>query len=406
MATRKPTLPKTPSAPARGDRRRQPGLPAPAKTDAALPEASGFPIVAIGASAGGLEAFEQFLRAMPDGSGMGFVVLQHLDPTHASILTEILQRSTRMPVNEAHDQVVVATDHVYVIPPNRDMVITQGALSLTEPVGQRGRHMPIDSFMRSLADDQGALAVGIVLSGTGTDGTLGLRAIHGAGGLCLVQDPASAKYDGMPASTIQAGCASQVLAVEDMPKALAADARLRELMVQNRKSPVNDKRVARVLMRLRASTGHDFSQYKKSTLGQRMVRHGLADAEAYARFLNEHPDEVQALFRELLISVTTFFRDPEVFDFLKKSVLPALLANRSERESRCASGWRAARPRKMPFPGDAAARSGRRIAPRAAGADLQHRHRPGHHRDGPRRAVPAQNRSGSFARAPAPLLRQ
>jgi two-component system CheB/CheR fusion protein len=336
MATRKPTPPKTPPAPARGDRRRQPGLPAPAQADTALPEASGFPIVAIGASAGGLEAFEQFLRAMPDGSGMGFVVLQHLDPTHASILTEILQRSTRMPVNEAHDQVVVAPDHVYVIPPNRDMVITQGALSLTEPVGQRGRHMPIDSFMRSLADDQGALAVGIVLSGTGTDGTLGLRAIHGAGGLCLVQDPATAKYDGMPASAIQAGCASQVLAVEDMPKALAADARLRELMVQNRKSPVNDKRVARVLMRLRASTGHDFSQYKKSTLGRRiarrMVQHGLADVEAYERFLNEHPDEVEALFRELLINVTSFFRDAEVFDFLKKSALPALLANRSESE--------------------------------------------------------------------------
>ena len=336
MATRKPPPPKTPSAPASGRPRRQPKLPAPVHSEEALPTASGFPIVAIGASAGGLEAFEQFLRAMPDGSGMGFVVLQHLDPTHASILTEILQRSTRMPVNEACDQVVVEPDHVYVIPPNRDMVISQGALGLSEPHGQRGRHMPIDSFMRSLADDQGALAIGIVLSGTGTDGTLGLRAIHGAGGLCLVQDPATAKYDGMPASAIQAGYASQVLAVEDMPKALSADARLRDLMAQNRESPANDKRLARVLMRLRAGTGHDFSQYKKSTLGRRiarrMVQHGLADMEAYERFLNEHPDEVEALFRELLINVTSFFRDPEVFDFLKKSVLPVLLANRSESE--------------------------------------------------------------------------
>ena len=336
MATRKPTPSKTPSAAAGDDRRHPPNPSAPDPSGEAFPTESGFPIVAIGASAGGLEAFEQFLRAMPDDSGMGFVVLQHLDPTHASILTEILQRSTRMPVNEARDQVVVEPDHVYVIPPNRDMVIIQGALGLSEPRGPRGRHMPIDSFMRSLADDQGALAVGIVLSGTGTDGTLGLRAILGAGGLCLVQDPATAKYDGMPASAIQAGYASQVLAVEDMPKALAADARLRELMVQNRKSPINDKRLARVLMRLRAATGHDFSQYKKSTLGRRiarrMVQHGLVDVEAYERYLNEHPDEVQALFCELLINVTSFFRDPEVFDFLKASVLPALLANRSETE--------------------------------------------------------------------------
>jgi len=295
---------------------------------------STFPVVAIGASAGGLEAFDQFFRAMPADSGMGFVLVQHLDPTHTSILAEILQRSTAMPVVEAGQQMPIEPNHVYVIPPNRDMVIERGALSLSVSSRPRGGgQMAIDRFFRSLAEDQGEYAVGIVLSGTGTDGTLGLRAIHGAGGLCLVQDPASAKYDGMPASAIQAGFATQVLAVQDMPKALDADARLRRLMLQNPNTAMANKRLARVLMRLRSATGHDFSQYKKSTLGRRvarrMVQHGLADIPAYEQYLKEHPGEVQALFHELLINVTSFFRDPEIFGFLKANVLPGLLADRA-----------------------------------------------------------------------------
>ncbi|MDP2021195.1 MAG: chemotaxis protein CheB, partial [Hydrogenophaga sp.] len=273
------------------------------------PAFSPFPVVAIGASAGGLEAFEQFFRAMPADSGMGFVLVQHLDPTHTSILSEILQRSTAMPVVEAVQQMPIEPNRVYVIPPNHDMVIERGALSLRVSSRPRGGgQMAIDRCFRSLAEDQGEYAVGIVLSGTGTDGTLGLRAIHGAGGLCLVQDPATAKYDGMPASAIQAGFATQVLAVEDMPKALEADARLRRLMLQNQNAAAADKRLTHVLMGLRSATGHDFSQYKKSTLGRRiarrMVQHGLADIPAYERYLAEHPGEVQALFHELLINVT------------------------------------------------------------------------------------------------------
>ena len=297
------------------------------------PAFSAFPVVAIGASAGGLEAFEQFFRAMPPDSGMGFVLVQHLDPTHTSILSEILQRSTSMPVVEASHQLPIERNHVYVIPPNRDMVVERGALSLSVSSRQRGGQMPIDRFFRSLAEDQGESAVGIVLSGTGTDGTLGMRAIHGAGGLCLVQDPASAKYDGMPASAIQAGFATQVLAVQDMPKALDADARLRRLILQNQSAAAADKRLTRVLMRLRTATGHDFSQYKKSTLGRRIARrmaqHGLVDIPAYERYLAEHPDEVQALFHEMLINVTSFFRDPEIFGYLKANVLPGLLADRA-----------------------------------------------------------------------------
>ena len=313
--------------------------PAPAPSTATDPSSapaafSGFPVVALGASAGGLEAFEQFFKAMPPDSGMAFVLVQHLDPSHASILSEILQRSTQMPVAEARNKMPVERNHVYVIPPNHDMVIARGCLNLTVSSRPRSVTLPIDRFFRSLAEDQGEFAVGIVLSGSGTDGTLGMREIHGVGGLCLVQNPTTAKYDGMPSSVIEAGFATQVLAVEDMPRALEADARLRHLIAQDRETPVVDKQLARVLMRLRAGTGHDFSQYKKSTLGRRvarrMVQHGLTDIEAYERYLGEHPEEIQALFRELLINVTSFFRDTEVFDFLKRTVLPSLLEGRAD----------------------------------------------------------------------------
>ncbi len=196
----------------------------PAAAGAPAPPGAGFPIVGLGASAGGLEAFEQFFRRMAPNSGMAFVLVPHLDPSHASILTEILQRSTAMPVIEAQDQMAVAPNGVYVIPPNRNMAIFHGALQLSVPEVPRGQRMPIDAFLRALAEDQGDNAIGIVLSGTGTDGTLGLRAILGAGGITLVQAPASAKYDGMPASAIQAGYATHILPVEEMPPVLLAAA--------------------------------------------------------------------------------------------------------------------------------------------------------------------------------------
>ena len=169
--------------------------PPPTPLDNTLPT---FPIVGIGASAGGLEAFEAFFRACPADTGMGFVLVPHLDPDHASLLTEILQRSTAMPVVQALDQLAVAPNHVYVIPPNREMSIAHAVLQLHLPEQPRGQRMPIDGFLRSLAEDQAERAIGIILSGTATDGTLGLRAILGGGGICMVQDPASARYDGMP----------------------------------------------------------------------------------------------------------------------------------------------------------------------------------------------------------------
>ena len=294
-------------------------------------EVQGFSIIGIGASAGGLESFEHFFRKVPPDSGMAFVLVPHLDPSHASILTEILQRSTTMPVVEAQDQVQVEPNYVYVIPPNRDMAIFHGVLQLNVPEQPRGQRMPIDAFLRSLAEDQGEKAVGIILSGTGTDGTLGLRAILGAGGVSLVQEPATAKYDGMPNSAIQAGYATHVLPVEKMP----------ELLTSGRspgQQPETPAAVAsglnRILMQLRSTTGHDFTQYKKSTIGRRIARrmdmHDIEDREVYARYLKEHPPEVQALFKELLINVTNFFRDPEAFDALKQDILPQLFADKPE----------------------------------------------------------------------------
>jgi two-component system, chemotaxis family, CheB/CheR fusion protein len=304
----------------------------PAPADAPQP----FPIVGLGASAGGLEAFEQFLHAMPADSGLALVLVQHLDPSHASILKDILQRTTDMPVVEAQDQQQVLPNHAYVIPPNRDMVIFHGRLQLSVPNEPRSLRMPIDTFLRSLAEDLGERAAGIVLSGTGTDGTLGLRAIHGAGGLCLAQDPATARYDGMPNSAIRSDCGAQVMAVDQMPRVLLKGMQMPPIGQPTAvtQAPVTTAAVAdgglsRVLMLLRSATGHDFSMYKKSTIGRRvqrrMARHGIEDVEVYARYLRENPGELRTLFSEMLINVTSFFRDPEAFVALRAILQPVFL---------------------------------------------------------------------------------
>lgn len=324
MATKKTN--KSPKAPAVA-----------AKTDATVTAKNeeGFNIVGIGASAGGLEAFEQFFRKIPPDCGMAFVLVSHLDPDHGSLLTEILQRSTTMPVVEAVDQVRVEPNHVYVLPPNREMAIFHGALQLNEPEMPRGQRMVIDAFLRSLAEDQGEKAIGIILSGTGTDGTLGLRAIQGAGGITLVQEPATAKYDGMPVSAIHAGYATYTLAVEKMPEQLLSNTRQLNVQQEKPRPDTNGTSgLSRILMLLRSGTGNDFSLYKKSTIGRRierrMAQHNIEDTEIYARYLKEHPAEVQLLFKELLINVTSFFRDPEAFVAMKQDILPLLLKDKPE----------------------------------------------------------------------------
>jgi two-component system CheB/CheR fusion protein len=289
-----------------------------------------FRIVGIGASAGGLEAFEEFFRHMPTDSGLAFVLVPHLDPSHGSLLSEILQRSTTMQVVEAKDQVEVRPNCIYVIPPNHNMEIYQGKLQLSVPTVPRGQRLPIDGFLRSLAEDRQENAVGIILSGTGTDGTLGLRAILGMGGLALVQEPSTAKYDGMPSSAIRSGYATLVLPPEKMPDALLAEKG--KVAFDTEAAPVKAKAesgIGRILMQLRAITGHDFSLYKQSTISRRiarrMLQHAVENTEDYARYLKENPLEVHSLFKELLINVTSFFRDPEAFDVLEdKILLPTL----------------------------------------------------------------------------------
>ena len=297
--------------------------------------AATFAIVGIGASAGGLEAFEHFFNSMPPTSGLAFVLVPHLDPAHESILGEILQRATSMPVIEAMDQMIVEPNHVYVIPPNREMTIFHGALQLAVPESPRGQRMPIDAFLRSLAEDRGEQAVGIILSGTGTDGTLGLRSIIGAGGVTLVQAPATAKYDGMPNSAARAGYAGQVLPVEEMPEALLAGVHLLPrggALPPEILAPSAAGGLSRLLSLVRSATGHDFSHYKKSTIGRRierrMTQHDLTDIDVYVRYVKEHPAEAQILFKELLINVTSFFRDPEAFVALKEEILPQLFADK------------------------------------------------------------------------------
>ena len=236
MATKKTAEKPAVKAAAKPAAARKPRASAAAATDAApatsalaalgaSTHAPAFPIVGIGASAGGLEAFEVFFRACPMDTGMAFVLVPHLDPGHVSLLTEILQRATAMPVVEALDQIAVAPDHVYVIPPNREMAILGGVLQLSVQERARGQRMPIDGFLRSLAEDQAERAIGIILSGTATDGTLGLRAILGGGGACMVQEPSTAKYEGMPSSAIKAGYATHILPVEAMPALLVEVAR-------------------------------------------------------------------------------------------------------------------------------------------------------------------------------------
>lgn len=295
-----------------------------------------FPIVGIGASAGGLEAFERFFRACPADIGMAFVLISHLSPSHESLLTEILQRSTTMPVVQALDQTRVEPNRVYVIPPNREMDIMNGVLHLSMPELMHGQRMPINVFLRSLAADQAEKAIGIVLSGTASDGTLGLRAILNAGGICMVQEPSTAKYDGMPQSAIAAGCSTHILPVEQMP-AMLKEA-VRQLPLRKKVPAIETEETLRdinqVLLQVRISTGHDFSLYKKSTISRRIERrmatHDIKSAAVYARYLKENGAEAQALFHDLLINVTSFFRDPDAFVALKKTILPPLLAGKPE----------------------------------------------------------------------------
>jgi len=304
--------------------------------DKKTPVKTSFPIIGIGASAGGLEAFELFFKTMPAESGMAFVLVPHLDPGHASMLSEILQRNTTMPVHEATDGTVIQPDHVYIIPPARDMAVFQGILHLSVPEKVRGMRLPIDAFFRSLAEDQGERAICVILSGSGSDGTLGLRAVQGVGGVSFVQDPATARYDGMPSSAIQGGVATYVLPVEKIATQLVLYVKtIADTGVTPRpRAPEALSAVRRITMLLRSKTGNDFSQYKQSTIRRRIERrmgvHDLGNMDDYARYLQENPAEIHILFKELLINVTSFFRDKEAFEAFAAMVLPRMFADKPD----------------------------------------------------------------------------
>ena len=288
-----------------------------------------FHIVAIGASAGGLEALEQFFRNVPKNCGIAFVVIQHLDPNHVGIMPELLQRITEMKVEQATDFLQVLPNHLYVIPPNKSMSILNGFLHLFEPVESHGLRLPIDIFFRSLAEDQRENSIGVILSGMGSDGSLGLKAIKEKSGIVLVQDPKSAKFDGMPQSAINSVIVDIVAKANELPEKLITFLKINPLA--SKKYDIDDiskSNLEKIVILLRAQTGHDFSLYKKNTLFRRIERrmnvHQIDKIAMYVRYLQENPIELEILFKELLIGVTNFFRDTLVWEKLKNSILPDL----------------------------------------------------------------------------------
>jgi two-component system CheB/CheR fusion protein len=290
-----------------------------------------FPVVCVGASAGGLEAFTQLLSALPTDTGMAFVLVSHLSPSHASHLAEILSRATSMPVNEVKDEPKVQPNCVYVIPPDWSMIIAKGSLKLLPRHKVDGRHHPIDLFLESLAEDQKHKAIAVILSGTGSDGTLGMDEIKAAGGITFAQDE-SAAYEGMPRSAVMAGTVDFRLSPSDIARELSKIARHAYVGTDGPPERIVDgAQTTQILRLLHHSSGVDFTNYKAPTLRRRIARrmalHKVETLTEYAEYLKDHPVELDALFQDILINVTSFFRDPETFELLKTRVFPRIVAD-------------------------------------------------------------------------------
>ncbi len=312
----------------------------------ASPTPATFPIVGIGASAGGLESFTQLLQGLPPDTGMGFVLIQHLSPTSKSLLADILARGSPIPVISAESGMAVEPDHVYVMPAGVDMTIAGGRLVLASRRAQPGRHLPIDEFLRSLAVDRRDRAIGVILSGADSDGVAGLAAIKSEGGVTLVQEPSTAPYQGMPRHAVEAGVADYIL---DLPGIAHELARLASHPFLTRSVDEHDTMdsgsqgslMGQVLLLLRRQTGVDFSGYKRATLGRRLARRMLlqkaVDLEAYVDLLRKQPQEVEALYQDILVMVTEFFRDSDTFEFLKTDIFPNLL--RAKRDGGAVRMW-------------------------------------------------------------------
>lgn len=290
-----------------------------------------FSIAGIAASAGGLEAFKQFFSTMPSDSGIAFILVPHLDPTHRSLMVELLARETSMDVREVEQGMEIAPNCVYIIPPNQNLTIEQGKLQLSESIKQRGSNIAFDGFFRSLANHQQEDAIGIILSGTGSHGTAGLREIKAVGGLVIAQAPATAEYPQMPESAIHAGIVDLVLSPEMMPAALMKYIRGRESLSAETVHPSDggSDEIGPVLELLRANTRFDFRFYRKNMLVRRIHRRmrlcQLDRIADYIKLLQENPEEISILNRDLLIGVTSFFRDPDAFDALQREVIADLV---------------------------------------------------------------------------------
>ncbi|HKQ48857.1 MAG TPA: chemotaxis protein CheB [Phycisphaerae bacterium] len=299
------------------------------------------PIVGIGASAGGLDALKQFFQGMPPDSGAAFVLIQHLDPTHESLTAELLGAQTQMSVVQVQRAMAVEPNHVYVIPPNKYLSVKDGTLRLTEPLEQRWMRMPVDYFLRSLAQDCKERAIGIILSGTGTDGTLGLKEVKASGGLTIAQELGTAQYDGMPRSAIASGAVDQVLALADMPKVLVGY--IGHPYVCPRPAPEksaaegDEDKLDAVIAILRTRAKFDFGSYKKGTLSRRIhrrmsLRH-IDRIKDYVDELRRDPAEVSALQKDLFINVTSFFREPESWDALQEQVIAPLVREKGRNDA-------------------------------------------------------------------------
>ena len=309
----------------------------PAMPDPILPQAeepqkkASFPVIGIGASAGGLEAMERLLSRLPVDTGMAFVIISHTDPARTSMLPEILRRKTKIPITEIKEGLKAEPDRAYLPPSDKDLRIEDRIFHLEERQTKNGVHMPIDRFLRSLAEDCEERSGCIILSGTGTDGTRGLDAIKKRTGVTFAQSSDSAQYSGMPQSAIGTGLVDFVLSPEEMPEKLIRYFENRE---KTQAVGYPDRELQRILHFLANRTRHDFSEYKKSTMVRRVERRmgiaGAVNGSAYLRYLQDNPNETEALFNDLLIGVTSFFRDPEAFAFLKEEMIPSILGKSSE----------------------------------------------------------------------------
>ncbi|MDR4504246.1 MAG: PAS domain-containing protein [Candidatus Scalindua sp.] len=295
-----------------------------------------FPVVGIGASAGGLEAIEGFIVNLPAHSNLAVVIIQHLAPSYKSIMGSLLSKYTKMRIVEIKDGMKIEPDTVYMNPPDSDVAVMNRTFQLITPLETHAARLPIDFFFRSLSEDQGEKAVCIVLSGTGTDGTLGLKAIKGAGGMTMVQSEKQAKYDSMPRNAINTGLVDFILPVEKMGGELIKYSKhpyIEKPDAVGTSEQTYQNTITKILLQIRAKTGHDFSNYKQNTtrrrIERRMAVHQIEKVSDYLTYLREKPGEVEALYKDMLIGVTSFFRDPDAFEILKEKVLTSLLKNGS-----------------------------------------------------------------------------